>query len=230
MNVISLRVSKNTLTILNTAPITTKNSKYLYAQFSFDMDWVNMQKTAIFYQKPNNVKQVLLTNNGCLIPWEALELVGNLYIGIYGTQGTSRITTNVVSIMCQEGSFRKGTPPREPSPDIYEQILAQLTEMDEKIATTVGAPGYTPQKGIDYFDGYTPQKGIDYFDGADYVTPPPENGNIIRTDGVISAIEFETSTITINRIDGIISSISNSDGTSKTFIRQDGKIIGWEVS
>ena len=35
-----------------------------------------------------------------------------------------------------------------------------------------GSPGYTPQKGIDYFDGapgapgYTPQKGIDYFDGA----------------------------------------------------------------
>lgn len=34
-----------------------------------------------------------------------------------------------------------------------------------------GADGYTPQKGIDYFDGadgepgYTPQKGIDYFDG-----------------------------------------------------------------
>ena len=36
-----------------------------------------------------------------------------------------------------------------------------------------GDPGYTPIKGVDYFDGqdgkdgYTPQKGIDYFDGAD---------------------------------------------------------------
>ena len=44
-----------------------------------------------------------------------------------------------------------------------------------------GKDGYTPQKGIDYFDGapgekgepgsdgkdgYTPQKGIDYFDGV----------------------------------------------------------------
>lgn len=28
-----------------------------------------------------------------------------------------------------------------------------------------GEEGYTPQKGVDYFDGYTPQKGIDYFDG-----------------------------------------------------------------
>ena len=36
-----------------------------------------------------------------------------------------------------------------------------------------GKDGYTPQKGIDYFDGkdgkdgYTPQKGVDYFDGRD---------------------------------------------------------------
>lgn len=37
-----------------------------------------------------------------------------------------------------------------------------------------GDEGYTPIKGIDYFDGadgYTPQKGIDYFDGADGYTP-----------------------------------------------------------
>lgn len=28
-----------------------------------------------------------------------------------------------------------------------------------------GDPGYTPVKGVDYFDGYSPIKGIDYFDG-----------------------------------------------------------------
>ncbi len=34
--------------------------------------------------------------------------------------------------------------------------------------------GYTPQKGVDYFDGkdgYTPQKDVDYFDGKDGYTP-----------------------------------------------------------
>jgi len=39
-----------------------------------------------------------------------------------------------------------------------------------------GKDGYTPKKGVDYFDGkdgkagkdgYTPRKGVDYFDGAD---------------------------------------------------------------
>lgn len=33
-----------------------------------------------------------------------------------------------------------------------------------------GEDGYTPKKGVDYFDGedgYTPKKGVDYFDGKD---------------------------------------------------------------
>jgi hypothetical protein len=40
------------------------------------------------------------------------------------------------------------------------------------ISNIPGPAGYTPQKGVDYFDGVvgpagdTPQKGIDYFDGA----------------------------------------------------------------
>ena len=43
-----------------------------------------------------------------------------------------------------------------------------------------GADGYTPVKGVDYFDGqdgqdgkdgYTPQKNVDYFDGKDGYTP-----------------------------------------------------------
>lgn len=28
-----------------------------------------------------------------------------------------------------------------------------------------GPAGYTPVKGVDYFDGRTPVKGVDYFDG-----------------------------------------------------------------
>lgn len=38
------------------------------------------------------------------------------------------------------------------------------------IPAIVGKDGYTPIKGVDYFDGedgYTPQKGVDYFDGED---------------------------------------------------------------
>lgn len=42
--------------------------------------------------------------------------------------------------------------------------------VDEWLQSLHGKDGYTPQKGIDYFDGndgYTPVKGKDYNDGAD---------------------------------------------------------------
>ena len=54
-----------------------------------------------------------------------------------------------------------------------EQLNALKGEPGDK-----GEPGYTPKKGVDYFDGkdgqdgkdgYTPQKNIDYFDGKDGV-------------------------------------------------------------
>lgn len=41
---------------------------------------------------------------------------------------------------------------------------------EEWLASMKGDPGYTPQKGIDYFDGedgYTPQKGVDYYTAAE---------------------------------------------------------------
>jgi hypothetical protein len=42
--------------------------------------------------------------------------------------------------------------------------------LEEYLASLHGQDGYTPRKGVDYFDGqdgYTPQKGVDYFDGQD---------------------------------------------------------------
>lgn len=45
---------------------------------------------------------------------------------------------------------------------------------EEWLESIRGQDGYTPVKGIDYFDGadgYTPQKGIDYNDGQDGYTP-----------------------------------------------------------
>ena len=58
----------------------------------------------------------------------------------------------------------------------YEIWLEQgnVGTEEDFIESLKGEPGYTPQKGVDYFDGkdgYTPQKGVDYFDGEDGYTP-----------------------------------------------------------
>jgi hypothetical protein len=62
-------------------------------------------------------------------------------------------------------------------PFTYEDFTA------EQLAALKGEPGYTPKKGIDYFDGhpgYTPRKGIDYFDGKDGVSATHSwNGTVL---------------------------------------------------
>ena len=64
-----------------------------------------------------------------------------------------------------------------------------------------GEPGYTPQKGVDYFDGedgYTPQKGVDYFDGQ-----PGKDGTSVTVSGVMESVD-----------DGGVNAVFFSDGKS----------------
>lgn len=94
-------------------------------------------------------------------------------------------------------------------PQIVNEALTQAKESGE-------FDGYTPVKGVDYFDGedgedgYTPQKGVDYFDGEDgfspYVDVNPfeeedENG-VVRTGHTISITE-EADSVSFNVFNGI---------------------------
>lgn len=77
-----------------------------------------------------------------------------------------------------------------------------------------GADGYTPVKGKDYFDGqpgkdgsdgkdgYTPQKGVDYFDGQ-----PGSNGK----DGVSATHSWNGTTLTITSASGTSSANLKGD-------------------
>lgn len=58
-----------------------------------------------------------------------------------------------------------------------------------------GKDGYTPQKGVDYFDGkdgkdgYTPIKGVDYFDGTD----GKDGAQGVRGTGILKVTTTPTS-------------------------------------
>lgn len=61
---------------------------------------------------------------------------------------------------------------RQEAAKIAREVAAPLAEkVARSIVPEKGEPGYTPRKGVDYFDGVdgaTPVKGVDYFDG---ITP-----------------------------------------------------------
>jgi hypothetical protein len=89
-----------------------------------------------------------------------------------------------------------------------------------------GADGYTPVKGVDYFDGkdgtagYTPVKGVDYFDGKDGkdgkdgYTPVKGKDYFDGTNGK------DGTSVTVSNV-----STSSADGGSNVVTFSDGKTL-----
>lgn len=71
---------------------------------------------------------------------------------------------------------KQGAKGEKGDPFTYDDFTAEQLAALKGEPGTPGKDGYTPVKGVDYFDGkngvdgkdgYTPQKGVDYFDGKD---------------------------------------------------------------
>ncbi len=93
-------------------------------------------------------------------------------VEILSTEPINPVGENTGKVLIVEGE--KGDPFtfEDFTPEQLEQLKGEKGDpfvysdfTEEQLANLKGEAGYTPQKGIDYFDGYTPQKGIDYFDG-----------------------------------------------------------------
>ena len=88
-----------------------------------------------------------------------------------------------------------------------------------------GEDGYTPQKGVDYFDGkdgedgYTPVKGKDYFDGDPGYTPQKGKDYFDGEDGISPVVEVTPIT------GGHRVTITDANGR-KTFDVMDGDSSG----
>ena len=97
--------------------------------FDFSSDWNDYQKWAVFKQD-ERVFKVLLENNTCIMPAEAVANKGYMYIGVYGLQGTTRyptIWTNplLVQLGCIDGIY-----PPVPTPSEWEQALEYMAKID----------------------------------------------------------------------------------------------------
>ena len=150
--------------------ITTGSVETVTASFAFDAEWDGFARTAIFAAGGGTVKRVVLGDaNACVVPWEVLANCKQLTIGVVGTSGNRVLPSVPVTIPIIEGVCNGGTPPDDPTPDIYAQLL-DLAKETQQIALSVrddanagkfnGAPG---AKGDPGADGKTPVKGVDYW-------------------------------------------------------------------
>ena len=108
--------------------------KYLTCKFTFSEEWNGITKTAIFISASGDVYNVILDKNEtCNVPYEVIKYP-HFIISIFGGD---RITANKFVIDVAKSGYCKGETPKEPTPDVYAQILSKLDgievgEVDEE--------------------------------------------------------------------------------------------------
>ena len=138
---ITFNVYKQKIKRTDTQHIVADSRNYLKASFTFsDDDWTGI-KTAIFKNGDVVKHAVLDDNNECLVPWEVIK-PGILHVSVFCGD---LITADTATVYINESGYEDGGIPEDPSPTVYEQIIAMLNEIetggipDDKIAAAVQA-------------------------------------------------------------------------------------------
>lgn len=138
---ITFNVYKQKIKRTDTQQIVSDSRNYLHAAFTFsDDDWTGI-KTAVFKNGDVVKHAVLDDNNECLVPWEVIK-PGILHVSVFCGD---LITADTATVYINESGYEDGGAPEDPSPTVYEQIIAMLNEIetggipDDKIAAAVQA-------------------------------------------------------------------------------------------
>lgn len=103
--------------------VASGNKNSVKLKVSFDPEWNNYTKTAVFYKGSNPVAwEELLINGECNIPSEVTAELGYILIGVRGITSHSKVKTSAL-IKYNISKGAKGNYVYEPTDDIYKQIL-----------------------------------------------------------------------------------------------------------
>lgn len=137
------------LQIIEKEDLVSGTVKDYTASFAFDGFWEGWTPRAVFENITTGVakEQILAHDGSCLIPWEVLE-PGSLRVGIYGVMDDKVRPTIYSDRMTVREGTKASESAKEPTPGIYEQLLASIednaitgAELDENnhlIFTTKG--------------------------------------------------------------------------------------------
>lgn len=128
-----MEVRKNIATIVESEPMTSGSSKVYLIEFKFSPEWDDLSRVAVFRSGETTIDVLLDDSNICFMPWEVLvDHSIPVKFGVYGTRNGDVVLPTIWASteVILEGVVT-GASSKEPSPDIYEQILARLAKLDE---------------------------------------------------------------------------------------------------
>ena len=126
---LKFNVQNQTINRVDSFKPAEKSVHYLMAQFNFlTSDWDGVAKTAVFRNMATDkMYDVLLDEDMCVVPWEAIDSSGECGVSVYGV-GDYRVTTNIAEFKVTPTLFG-GSGTQAPTPSVYEQLLNQITHV-----------------------------------------------------------------------------------------------------
>lgn len=140
MSIIRASVTDQRLKITEAPVIASGGQNETSIVFTFCEKWDGFVKTAIFYRDEEEVYHCVLdAENTCVVPWEVCYESGTFYIGVFGDKDGIRRTSTVARYKVKKGAITEDTKPSDPTPDVYDQIMAMLGNTHGGGLTTTAA-------------------------------------------------------------------------------------------
>lgn len=134
-----VQVDKSRLHLLESEMLVSMAVNVYPIRFEFSKDWDGFSKVALFYNSNNEKAYSVLLDesNTANIPAEVLmEFGGTVYVGVCGeNESNKHLPTLALSLgEVEEGICTPAFKPEDPTPDIYQQILARLSSIEETLS------------------------------------------------------------------------------------------------
>lgn len=136
---IQINVNDSVVSVQETEALYCGAQNTYTCSFVFDRSWDSFLKSAVFRVNGRVITAVIDENNSCVLPWELLvrdHIGSNIEVGVYGVSAEREILTSVWDSIgaVREGS-ELGSDAREPSAGVYEQVMASVQRVDDKIVS-----------------------------------------------------------------------------------------------
>ena len=132
MSQIQVKCVDQVLKIVKAPVIASGGLNEVCVVFDFCEKWDGFMKTALFYRDAETVYYAVLDDNDmCVVPWEVYHEAGYFYFSVFGEKGSARRTSNKVRYKIVGGAITEELIPPDPTPDVYDQIIALVNEMKE---------------------------------------------------------------------------------------------------
>lgn len=114
-------------------PVPKGQVRFSKIKFNFSDDWENREVIVQFVQGDKTpINKPIESDGTCFVP-DSIDL-GMLFVYLrgYSGDGTSIATSNGVKIPIVQGPFDGGEPEVPPSPDLYSQLVNQVSQYAEE--------------------------------------------------------------------------------------------------